>query len=157
MTTTVITNLDEFSGVHDALSMAIENAELKNAEKSRVDAAKTLRRKLISEASLMRAVEGQQKTTIGHILMLEELTTAAKGENANEDLLEKAKKLIAKKKSEREVQHRIAEAAPLCELSSWKDTSGMDAEEFGPCGSLPEWSMHSEDFQKWHDDYKEVF
>merc|ERR1712217_849700 len=86
----------------------------------------------------MRAVEGQQKTTIGHILM-------------HEDLLEKAKKLIAKKKSEREVQHRIAEAAPLCELSSWKDAAGPEV-----VGTLSSWSVDTEQFQKWHDDYKEV-
>merc|ERR1712190_10313 len=151
MTTTVITNLDDFAGVHEALSTAIENAELKNAEKARVDAAKTLRRKLVSEASLMRAVEGKQKTTPGHILMLEELTTAAKGENANEELLDKAKRLIAKLKSEREVQHRIAETAPLCELSSWKDAAGPEV-----VGTLPSWSVETEQFQKWHDDYKDV-
>merc|ERR1711870_28594 len=81
----------------------------KNADQARVSAAKTLRRKLMSEASLMRAVEGSQKTTPGHITMLEELTSAAKAESANEELVTKAMILIAKLKSEREVQRRIAE------------------------------------------------
>merc|ERR1712217_676745 len=99
----------------------------------------------------MRAVEGEQKTTVGHITMLEALTAAAAGENASEELLDKAKRLIAKQKSEREAQHRIAETAPLCELSSWKDAAGADV-----LGTLPSWSMDTEQFQKWHDDYKYV-
>merc|ERR1711865_571892 len=108
MQCTVITNLDTFAEVHENLSQAIDDAELKNADPQRVIGAKTLRRKLMSEASLLRAVEGGQRTTVGHIAMLEELTGAAKAENASEDLLTRASKLIAKLKSERAVQQRIA-------------------------------------------------
>merc|ERR1712070_283782 len=107
----VITHLDMFGEVHENLSKAIEDAEEKGADAQRVIAAKTLRRKLMSEASLLRAVEGPQKTTPGHISMLEELTTAARAENANEELLTRASKLIAKLKSERDVQKNIAECA----------------------------------------------
>jgi hypothetical protein len=165
--TTVTGNLEDFGSVHEALSTAIEIAELKNAEKSQVDKAKTLRRKLVSEASLMRAVEGQQKTTPGHILMLEELSLAAKGECANEELLEKARRLIAKLKSERDVQQRIAETAPLCQVSSFKDAlallsppagAGEAAAATAPIPlKLPAWCTgDTEHFEKWHDDYKRV-
>lgn len=144
----VITNLEEFCGVHEALSKAIEDAEEKNADATRVTAAKTLRRKLLSEASLMRAVEGPQKTTLGHITMLQELTTAARAEGANEELVTKATKLIAKLTSEREVQKRIAETAPLCELSSFKDAASKE--------NLPPWSLVTEKFEEFHEDYKRV-
>jgi len=144
----VITNLEEFGGVHEALTQAIEDAERKNADPSRVAAAKTLRRKLTSEASLMRAVEGSQKTTPGHITMLEELTTAARDESANEELLSKATRLTAKLKSEREVQRRIAETAPLCEISSFKEA---DTKE-----NLPPWCMETEEFEEFHEAYKKV-
>merc|ERR1711972_38123 len=150
----VITNLDEFAGVHEALSSAIEDAELKNADQARVAAAKTLRRKLMSEASLMRAVQGAQKTTVGHITMLEELTTAAKAESANEELVTQATILIAKLKSEREVQRRIAETAPLCvhegELQdvSWAAIAKKEG--------LPPWAEETEQFEDWHEEYKKV-
>jgi len=150
----VITNLDEFVGVHEALSSAIDDAERKNADQARVSAAKTLRRKLMSEASLMRAVEGSQKTTPGHITMLEELTTAAKAESANEELVTKATILIAKLKSEREVQRRIAETAPLCVAEgdgqelSWAKVEKRD--------NLPAWSAETEQFEEWHEEYKKV-
>eukprot|EP00747_Dinoflagellata_sp_TGD_P162464 gnl/TRDRNA2_/TRDRNA2_180111_c0_seq1.p1 gnl/TRDRNA2_/TRDRNA2_180111_c0~~gnl/TRDRNA2_/TRDRNA2_180111_c0_seq1.p1 ORF type:complete len:502 (+),score=157.56 gnl/TRDRNA2_/TRDRNA2_180111_c0_seq1:103-1608(+) len=145
----VITHLDEFNGVRETLTKAIEDAEEKGADAARVTAAKTLRRKLMSEASLMRAVEGPQKTTTGHLTMLEELTNAARAENANEELLNKATKLIAKLKSEREVQQRIAETAPVCELSSWpKD--GKEPE------NLPAWCHNTEEFEEFHEAYKRV-
>jgi len=136
-----ITNLDDFGPVHEALTKAIEDAERKNADPSRVIAAKTLRRKLMSEASLMRAVEGPQKTTPGHITMLEELTTAAKGESAKEELIVQATRLIAKLKSEREVQRRIAETAPLCA---------------GEKENLPAWCHETESFEVFHEEYKKV-
>merc|ERR1712187_1049125 len=144
----VITNLDEFAGVHEALSAAIEDAERKNADPARVSAAKTLRRKLLSEASLMRAVEGPQKTTPGHLSMLEELTTAARAENANDELLTKATRLIAKLKSEREVQQRLAECTALCELSSFKEAASKE--------NLPAWCLDTTQFEEFHEDYKRV-
>lgn len=144
-----VTNLDEFGAVHEELSQAIEDAELKNADPARVQAAKTLRRRLMSEASLMRAVQGPQKTTPGHITMLQELTTAAKAEAAAEDKLDVATKLIAKLTSERDVQKRVAETAPLCKLSSWKDAAGKG-------GELPSWSTDTEKFEAFHEDYKNV-
>jgi len=136
-----ISNLDEFGPIHEALTKAIEDAEVKNADQGKIAIAKTLRRKLMSEASLMRAVEGPQKTTTGHIIMLEELTSAARGENAKEDLLVQATRLIAKLKSEREVQRRIAETAPLCA---------------GDQENLPSWCHESEQFEEFHKDYKMV-
>lgn len=148
MTVQVVTNVEEFNGVRDILSKAIEDAELKNADQASVDKAKTLRRKLVSEASLMLAVQGQQKTTPGHITMLQELTTAAKGENASEDLIIQATKLIAKLKSESEVQARIAETAPLCEISSFKDAADKD--------NLPSWAMETDQFELFHEGYKSV-
>merc|ERR1711933_532085 len=96
----------------------------------------------------MRAVEGPQKTTLGHILMLEELTNAAKGENANEELVNKATKLFAKLKSEREVQQRIAETQPLCQLSSFKDVAKQP--------DLPSWCEDTEKFEEFHWNYKRV-
>merc|ERR1712217_442193 len=150
----VITNLDEFAGVHEALSSAIEDAERKNADPARVSSAKTLRRKLMSEASLMRAVQGPQKTTPGHITMLEELTTAAKAESANEELVSKATVLIAKLKSEREVQRRIAETAPLCSLES--DGQELSWAKVEKREGLPAWSAETEQFEEWHEEYKKV-
>jgi len=144
----VVTNLDEFSAVHEALTQAIEDAEIKQADPERVEAAKALRRKLMSEASLIRALEGLQKTTVGHITMVEELTNAARGDGANEELLTRATKLIAKLKSEREVQRRIAETAPLCEISSWKEAILKQ--------SLPTWSQETEQFEDFHLAYKSV-
>jgi len=145
-----VTSLDEFGAVHERLSQAIEDAQEKNADQARVDAALTLRRKLMSEASLMRAVQGPQKTTVGHITMLEELTKAAQAESANEDLLSIAKKLIDKLKSEREVQHRIAAAGPLCAFDSFKKVVAA------PQDSLPEWSHETEQFESFHEAYKKV-
>uniref|UniRef100_A0A7S2MVT5 Uncharacterized protein n=1 Tax=Zooxanthella nutricula TaxID=1333877 RepID=A0A7S2MVT5_9DINO len=144
----VVTNLDEFQGVHEMLSQAIEDAEDKSADAGRVEAARTLRKKLLSEASLMRAVGGPQKTTPGHILMLEELHRAATDESANEALLDEAGKLIAKLKSEREVQKRIAETAPLCEFETYKDAAGKE--------NLPPWSVDTEEFETFHEDFKRV-
>ncbi|CAK9076292.1 unnamed protein product [Durusdinium trenchii] len=106
MQVTTITNLDEFDGVHDALSKAIDDAVAKKADPGRVQAAKTLRRKLLAEASLMRTVLGQQKTTVAHISMLQELLTAAKSENANEDLILQASKTRA--------QHELHSALTGC-------------------------------------------
>jgi len=146
----VITQLDMFNEVHENLSKAIEDAEAKNAEKQRIDGAKSLRRKLMSEASLLRAVEGPQKTTPGHIAMLEELTTAARAESANEELLTRASKLIAKLKSERDVQHRIAECSPLCALSSFKDAADKE-----PSG-LPSWVANTDEFEEFHEEYKRI-
>jgi hypothetical protein len=144
----VITHLDMFSEVHENLSQAIEDAEMKGADLARVQAAKTLRRKLLSEASLMRAVEGPQKTTPGHLSMLEELTTAARAENANDELLLKATRLIAKLKSEREVQHRIADCSVLCELSSFKEAQDKEG--------IPGWCADTTQFEEFHEDYKRV-
>merc|ERR1719343_1400925 len=114
---------------------------MKQADTDRVDAAKALRRKLMSEASLIRALEGLQKTTVGHITMVEELTGAARGDGANEELL-------AKLKSEREVQRRIAETAPLCEISSWKEAGAKE--------NLPPWSKETTQFEDFHLAYKSV-
>merc|ERR1719450_743916 len=80
--------------------------------------------------------------------MLEELTNAATAEGANEELLGKATRLIAKLKSEREVQRRIAETAPLFEISSFKDAETKE--------NLPPWCMETEEFEEWHEGYKKV-
>jgi len=144
----VITKLDEFAGVHEALTKAIEHAELKNADPSRVTLAKTLLRKLMSEASLIRAMQGKQKTTPGHIAMLQELTSAARGESANDDLLNEATRLVAKLTSERDVLKRVAETEPLFGLASWKDASTKE--------NLPPWSAETEKFEAFHEDYKRV-
>merc|ERR1719453_3054562 len=132
-----------FGEVFESLSKAIEDAEEKGADSQRIVAAKTLRRKLMSEASLLRAVEGPQKTTPGHISMLEELTNAAQAENANEELLVRASKLIAKLKSERDVQQRIAECSSLCELTSF--VQAADKED-----QLPSWAPDTEQFEQFH-------
>jgi len=144
-----VTSLEEFGAVHENLTNAIEDAEVKHADAKRVDAAKSLRRKLMSEASLMRAVLGPQKTTTGHISMLEELTKAAEAEGANDDLLKTAVKLTMKIKSEREVQHRIAAAASLCKLSSFKDADKAE-------DPLPPWTADVEAFETFHDEYKKI-
>eukprot|EP00928_Gymnodinium_smaydae_P073645 TRINITY_DN56809_c0_g1_i1.p1 TRINITY_DN56809_c0_g1~~TRINITY_DN56809_c0_g1_i1.p1 ORF type:complete len:506 (+),score=155.60 TRINITY_DN56809_c0_g1_i1:152-1669(+) len=148
MKTQIVESLEEFGVIHEALTAAVEDAEAKGADPKRVDAARALRRKLMAEASLMRVVQGPQKTTVGHITTLEELHAAAEGEGANEALLGVAKKLIAKLKSERETQHRIAAAAPLCELNSFKEAEGKEG--------LPEWSKDTETFETFHEEYKEV-
>lgn len=144
----MITSVEEFGGVHEALSQAIEDAEKKHADPARVAAAKALRRTLLSEVSLMRAVQGPQKTTPGHITMLQELTGAAKSENANPDLVAQATRLIAKLSSEAEVQKRIVETASLCEISSYKEALNKD--------HLPSWSYDTELFEAFHEDYKQV-
>jgi len=146
MQCTKVNDLDEFGGVHEELSQAIEDAEFKNADVARINAAKTLRRKLMAEASLMRAVNGLQKTTPGHITMLQELTAAAQAESASEDLLIIATKLNAKLTSERDVQKRVAETAPLAALSSFKDAAGKT--------DLPAWCQLTDDFEKYHEHYK---
>merc|ERR1712176_1671606 len=143
-------SLDEFGGVHEQLSRAIEDAEEKNADQARVEAAMTLRRKLMSEASLMRAVQGPQKTTTGHITMLEELNKAAQAESANEDLLNTATKLIAKLKSEKEVKHRLAQTAPLVAYTSFQQVQKATQD------TLPEWSHDTEQYEEFHDAYKRV-
>merc|ERR1719158_620684 len=97
-----ITQLEEFNAVHENLSKAIDDAVNKGADSTLIARAKTLRRKLMAEASLTRAVEAPQKTSDAHLKMLEELTEAARCENANEDLLNTATKLIAKVRSEKE-------------------------------------------------------
>jgi len=144
----IVTDLDEFQLVHEELSQSIEDAEYKNADPARIEAAKMLRKRLLSEASLMRAVQGPQKTTPGHIMMLEELHMAARDESADKKLLHTASRLIAKLKSEREVQRRIAETAPLCEISTFKDAGGKE--------NLPPWSFQTDEFEEFHEDYKRV-
>merc|ERR1719291_1111657 len=42
-----VPDFDEFQGVHEMLTTAIEDAELKNADPARVDAAKALRKRLL--------------------------------------------------------------------------------------------------------------
>lgn len=144
----VITKLEDFAGVHEALSQAIQHAEQKNADSSRIAAARTLRRKLMSEAALMRSVQGPQKTTPGHIQLLEALTSAAKGENANEDLTNEATRLIAKLSSEQKVKKRIEETAPLCSLQTYKEAEGKE--------NLPKWCVETPEFETYHEDYKRV-
>lgn len=143
-----VSNLDDFCIAHDALTSAIEDAEAKNADESRITAAKNLRRKLISEASLMRAVEGPQKTTPGHILMLEELCESAAAENANPELIVTAQALIRKLKSERQIQHRIVDAESCLQFSSYKEVMAAPAE------NLPSWLADTSDFDQFHEDYK---
>jgi len=145
-----VTSLDEFGGVHEQLSTAIEDAEEKQADQARVEAALTLRRKLMAEASLMRAVLGPQKTTTGHITMLEELNKAAHAESANEDLLDTATKLIAKLVSEKEVKHRIGQATPLVAYTSFAQVAKAQQDK------LPEWSHDVEQFEEFHEAYKRV-
>merc|ERR1712070_896002 len=79
-----ITQLEEFNAVHENLSKAIDDAVNKGADSTLIARAKTLRRKLMAEASLTRAVEAPQKTSDAHLKMLEELTDAARAENAKE-------------------------------------------------------------------------
>lgn len=139
-----IMKLEEFAGVHEALTKAIEHAEQKNADPSRILQAQTLLRKLASEAALMRAMQGKQKTTPGHISMLQELIAAAREENANEEVLNEAARLVAKLISEREVMKRVAETEPLCGPT--------------PCAEakLPPWAAQTEAFEAFHEDYKHV-
>jgi len=141
-----VTDLDGFGEIHSTLSQAIDDAQLKNADPNRVNAARELRKKLLSEASLMRVVQGQQKTTPGHIAMLEDLHQAAVDESASDELLHKAERLIAKLKSEREVQKKLAETAPLCEIQSFKEAAGKE--------NMPPWSLDTELFEEFHEDYK---
>eukprot|EP00439_Symbiodinium_sp_Y106_P050215 s5030_g6.t1 len=148
MQVTTITDLDEFDSVHDALSKAIDDAVAKKADPVRVQAAKTLRRKLLAEASLMRTVLGPQKTTVAHISMLQELLTAAKAESANEELVLQASKLIARLRSESEVQQRISATAVLCEVDCFKEAEGRE--------EMPDWSRDTERFEEFHEDFKRV-
>jgi hypothetical protein len=148
MKTQTVESLEDFGAIHEALSAAVEDAEAKGADSKRVEIARALRRKLMAEASLMRVVQGSQKTTVGHITTLQELWSAAKGEGANETLLDVASKLIAKLRSERETKHRIEAAAPLCELNSFKETEGKDG--------LPTWCMETDAFETFHQEYKDV-
>merc|ERR1719422_238511 len=118
-----------------------------NADPARINAAKTLRRRLMAEASLMRAVQGPQKTTPGHITMLQELTAAAQAESAAEDLLNVAIKLNAKLRSERDVLKRVGETAPLAKLASFKEAAGKT--------DLPEWCHDTAQFEAYHEYYRE--
>lgn len=139
---------EDYVVIQEALSLAIEDAEKKNADPSRVGLAKALRRTLLAEASLLRAVEGPQKTTPGHITMLEELTSAATAESANAELVARATKLAAKLSSEAEVQKHIAETEKLCEVSTFKDTEGKE--------NLPPWCRDTAQFEEFHEQYKAV-
>eukprot|EP00913_Durusdinium_trenchii_P003150 g2911.t1 len=142
MQVTTITNLDEFDGVHDALSkvrtlfvglrvfscdllQAIDDAVAKKADPGRVQAAKTLRRKLLAEASLMRTVLGQQKTTVAHISMLQDTGD-----------------------SESEVQKRITATAVLCEVDSFKEAEGRE--------EMPDWSQDTEKFEDFHEAWDQI-
>merc|ERR1712060_942716 len=51
-------------------------------------------------------------------------------------------------KSESEVQARIAETAPLCEISSFREAAGKE--------NLPAWSEETEQFEQFHEGYKNV-
>mmetsp|Transcript_2764 Transcript_2764/g.6456 ORF Transcript_2764/g.6456 Transcript_2764/m.6456 type:complete len:499 (-) Transcript_2764:84-1580(-) len=143
-----ITNLEDFGSVHEALSMAIENAERKRADPARVAWAKALRRKQMAEASLIRAIQGPQKVIPNHIQLLEDLTRAAQGEHANSELLGRAEKLITRLKSELEVQRCIDETAPLCDVSSFKECAGKE--------NLPPWYHDTQLFEDFHEDYKRI-
>merc|ERR1719191_851156 len=72
-----ITQLEEFNAVHENLSKAIDDAVNKGADSTLIARAKTLRRKLMAEASLTRAVEAPQKTSDAHLKMLEASLTRA--------------------------------------------------------------------------------
>jgi len=143
-----ITQLEEFNAVHENLSKAIDDAVNKGADSTLIARAKTLRRKLMAEASLTRAVEAPQKTSDAHLKMLEELTEAARAENANEELLVTATKLIAKLRSEKEVQSRIAETQALCEVKNAKEAQAVE--------NLPPWYHDTERFESFHDGYKQI-
>merc|ERR1719159_1760744 len=143
-----ITQLEEFNAVHENLSKAIDDAVNKGADPTLIASAKTLRRKLMAEASLTRAVEAPQKTSDAHLKMLEELTEAARAENANEDLLNTATKLIAKLRSEKEVQQRISETQALCEVKNAKEAQTKE--------NLPAWYQDTERFESFHDGYKQI-
>merc|ERR1712039_546490 len=121
-----ISNLDDFGDIHEALCSAIEAAETRSADPARVAWAKGLRRKHMAEASLLRAIQGSQKTTSGHITMLVELEKAARNEGASEQLLNQATALISKLQSQQEIQRRIAESAPLVEADPGSDANGKE-------------------------------
>jgi len=142
-----VESLEEFTEVHESLSWAIKEADANGADPERVHAARSLRRTLLSEASLMRAIAGAQKTTTGHLTTLEELIFAARGEKANEDLLAKAMKLVAKLKSEREVQQRVAACENLCVFSSFKQLTPQET---------PAWVEPTPAFETFHEEYKKV-
>merc|ERR1711959_666291 len=114
---------------------------------SLISKAKTLRRKLLSEASLTRAVEAPAKSSDAHLKMLEWLTDAAKAENANEDLLNTATKLIRKLKSEREVTSRSTQAARVAEIKNLKDAEAIKED-------LPDWFQDTEQFEIFQEGYK---
>jgi len=80
--------------------------------------------------------------------MLQELLSAAKNENANEDLIVQASKLIARLSSESEVQKRITATAVLCEVDSFKEAEGRE--------EMPDWSQNTEKFEDFHEDFKKV-
>mmetsp|Transcript_53797 Transcript_53797/g.125766 ORF Transcript_53797/g.125766 Transcript_53797/m.125766 type:complete len:498 (+) Transcript_53797:57-1550(+) len=143
-----VTDLESFTEVHETLSRAIEEALAKNADPQRVQAAKALRRKLMAEASLMRSLTGQQKTTEGHLTMLAELIEAARAESGNEELLHAATRVVARLTSEREVQQRLIDCAPLCELQSMKEAAGKE--------NLPPWCHSTDKFEDFHEDYKRI-
>ncbi|CAE7839624.1 Kidins220 [Symbiodinium necroappetens] len=96
----------------------------------------------------MRTVLGPQKTTVAHISMLQELLTAAKAESANEELVLQASKLIARLRSESEVQQRISATAVLCEVDCFKEADGRE--------EMPDWSRDTERFEEFHEDFKRV-
>jgi len=141
-------SLEGFSELKEVLEDAIADSLEKGVDEARLVSAKGLLRKLVTEASLMRALEGTQKTTVGHITMLTELRSAAESEGANPELLGKAARLIAKQKCEREVQRCIEEAMPLNGITSFKDIAGKE--------NLPPWCFDTEQFDAFHEEYKRV-
>lgn len=142
-----VTQLDEFNQVQENLTKAIDVASAEGADAALIARAKTLRRRLLSEASLTRAVEAPAKSSDAHLKMLEWLTDAAKAENANEDLLNTANKLIRKLKSEREVNFRFTQAARVAEQKSLKDAESISEE-------LPDWFRDTEQFEIFQEGYK---
>eukprot|EP00438_Fugacium_kawagutii_P026530 Skav209489 [mRNA] locus=scaffold1892:208113:212439:- [translate_table: standard] len=109
------------------------------------------------QASLMRTVLGQQKTTVAHISMLQEMELSAKNENANEDLILQASKLIARLSSESEVQKRISATVTwlqfclfLCVLDSFRMAQFEVLYFFEE--EMPDWSQHTEKFEEFHED-----
>merc|ERR1712093_698635 len=122
-------------------------ASAEGADAALIARAKILRRRLMGEASLTRAVEAPAKSSDAHLKMLEWLTDAAKAENANEDLLTTATKLIRKLKSEREVNQRFTEATRVADQTSLKDAEEIKDE-------LPEWFRDTEQFEVFQENYK---
>ena len=59
-------------------------------------------------------------------MLLNTSATSSCGLDLHQELLLMATKLVAKLKSEREVQQRLADCAPLCALSSVKDAVGKE-------------------------------